>query len=166
MTYGALGTNPLADLPQSVEKLLSDFLKAHYDATITGISSDNILWDQWYSGAFKDYGIYLQDVGDFDVSTEISWSLFDIDHFTEIHVFARSTHDDYEHSADKMLFQFDKWIKKTIRNNKTGLADNGLIVMEYRDSRNIPVEDDVKDIKRKVITVRTKTMLINNDNLA
>jgi hypothetical protein len=166
MSYGNIGTSPLSDLPKTVEKLLSDFLKANYDQTITETPSTDILWDQWYSGSFKDYGIYFQDVGDFDVSTEISWSLFDIDHFTEIHVFARSTHDDYERSADKMLFQFDKWIKKTIRNNKTGLADQGIMVMEYKDARNIPVEDDMKDIKRKVITIRTKMMLINNNNLA
>jgi hypothetical protein len=165
LSYGAIGTSPLADIPKSIEQLISDFLKSHYDQSIVGAPSTDILWDTWYTGAFKDYGLYFQDVGDFDMSTEISWSVYDIDHFTEIHVFARSMHDDYERSAAKKLFQFEQWIKKTIRQNKTGLADSGIMVMEFRDSRMVPVEDDTKDIRRKVITIRSKTMLINNANL-
>jgi hypothetical protein len=163
--YGAIGTNPLRDLDTTVEHLIAEFLKANYDAVLTGVPFTDILWEQWYTGFGKDYGFYFQDVGDFDMSTEISWSIQDIDHFTEIHIFARSLHDDYDRSGARSLFYFQKWIKKILREQKTALADEGVMVMEYRDARIIPPESDKDDIRRIVITVRTKIMLINNASL-
>jgi len=163
-SYGAIGTNPFGDLDKSVEKLLVDFLKAHYDQSITGVTTSSIKWEQ-YGISQGDYAIYLQNAGDFDVSTEISNSFIEEDHYTELHIFVRSLHDDYDHSAVKQLFLFEKWIKKVLRQNRLGLADKGIACMYYRDTRHLPAEDDAQDIHRIVITIYTKVMMINNSNL-
>jgi hypothetical protein len=162
--YGAIGTNPLRDLDATVEHLIAEFLKANYDPVLVGVPLNKVLWEQWGIPT-GEYSLYFQDVGDFDMSTEISWSIQDIDHFTEIHIFAKSLHDDYARSGARSLFYFQRWIKKVLREQKTALADQGIMVMEYRDARIIPPESDKDDIRRIVITVRTKIMLINNATL-
>jgi hypothetical protein len=163
MSYGVIGTNPFGDLDKSVEKLLADFLKANYDQSITNIPVNSIKWEQ-YGISQGDYAIYLQSAGDFDISSEVSNSFFETDHFTELHVFARSLHDDYERSALKQLFLIEKWLIKTLRQNRTGLADKGIAAMYYRDTRHLPVENDTEDIRRIVVTIHTKILTINNDN--
>jgi hypothetical protein len=160
-TYGVIGTSPLGDLSKSPEKLLVDFLKTNYDQSITSIPINSIRWEQW-GIAQGDYAVYAQSTGDFDISTEISNSFFDTDHFTELHLFARSLHDDYERSAIKQLFLLESWIKKVLRQNITGLSDKGIAAMYYKDTRDLPAEDDAQDIHRKVITIQTKIMIINN----
>ena len=163
-SYGAIGTSPFRDLDKSVEKLLVDYLKTLYDVSITGIPITSIKWEQ-YGIAQGDYSIYAQSTGDFDISTEISNSFFETDHFTELHVFARSLHDDYDRSAIKQLFLIEKWIKKALRQNRIGLTDKGIAAMYYRDTRQLPTEDDAQDIHRMVITIQTKILTINNENL-
>jgi hypothetical protein len=160
-SYGVIGTSPLGDLSKTPEKLLVDFLKANYDQSITGIPITAIKWEQWGISQ-GDYAVYAQSTGDFDISSEISNSFFDTDHFTELHLFARSLHDDYDRSAIKQLFLLESWIKKVLRQNMTGLADKGLAAMYYRDTRDLPAEDDAQDIHRKVITIQTKIMIVNN----
>lgn len=164
-TYGAIGTNPLTDLDKSVEKLLADYLKTLYDQSITGIPISSIKWEQW-GIANGDYSFYFQSVGNYDVSTEVSGSFLQEDHTTELHIFARSLHDDYDRSALKQLFLFEKWIKKVLRQHRLGLQDKGISVMYYGDTRHLPTEDDAQDIHRIVITIYTKIQIINNSNLA
>lgn len=163
-SYGVIGTSPFGDLDKSVEKLLVDFLKTNYDQSITGIASTSIRWEQ-YGIAQGDYSVYAQHTGDFDISTELSNSFFETDHFTELHIFARSLHDDYERSALKQLFLIEKWIKKVLRQNRLGLADKGIAAIYYRDTRHLPTEDDAQDIHRIVITVHSKILIINNASL-
>jgi hypothetical protein len=159
--YNVIGIDPPGDLSKTPEKLLVDFLKANYDQSITGIPINSIKWEQW-GIAQGDYAIYAQSTGDFDISSEISNSFFDTDHFTELHLFARSLHDDYDRSAIKQLFLIEKWVKKVLRQNITGLSDKGIAAMYYKDTRDLPAEDDAQDVHRKVITIRTKIMTINN----
>jgi hypothetical protein len=163
-SYGVIGISPLGDLDKSIEKLLVDYLKAHYDQSITNIPVTSIKWEQ-YGISQGDYAIYLQHTGDFDISSEVSNSYFETDHYTELHVFARSLHDDYDRSALKQLFLIEKWIKKVLRQNITGLADKGIAAMYYRDTRHMPTEDDAQDIHRIVVTIQTKILTINNENL-
>ena len=153
MTYKVLGKTNGGDLEASVEHLISGYLYSHYDNTITSISVTSILWEQWFSGSTGDYGIYFQNASEQNVSRELSWTLKEYDHYTDIHVFARSLHDDYDQSAENILFKFEKWIKKVIHENKTGLVDKGIAVMEVTGSRNIMVTNDTEDIKRKIISV-------------
>jgi hypothetical protein len=164
MSYGVIGTSPFGDLDKSVEKLLVDFLKANYDQSITGIPVTSIKWEQ-YGISQGDYAVFLQSTGDFDISSEVSNSFFETDHFTELHVFARSLHDDYDRSALKQLFLIENWLKKVLRQNRTGLQDKGIAAMYYRDTRHLPVENDTEDIRRIVVTIQTKILIINNDNL-
>ena len=162
--YGAIGTSPLAELDKSVEKLLVDYLKTNYDQSITGVGVNAIRWEQ-YGISGGDYSIYAQSAGDFDISTELSNSFFETDHYTELHIFARSLHDDYDRSALKQLFLFEKWVKKVLRQNRLGLQDKGISCMYYNDTRHLPTEDDTQDIHRIVITIYTKILIINNANL-
>lgn len=162
-SYGVIGTSPFGDLDKSVEKLLVDFLKANYDQSITGIPVTSIKWEQ-YGISQGDYAIYLQSTGDFDISSEVSNSFFETDHYTELHVFARSLHDDYDRSALKYLFQIEKWLKKTLRQNRLGLANKGIAAIYYKDTRHIPVEDPTTDIRRIVVTIYSKILIINNEN--
>ena len=164
MSYGIIGTSPFGDLDKSVEKLLADYLKTVYDQSITGIPVTSIKWEQ-YGISQGDYAIYFQSAGDFDISTEVSNSFFEADHFTEMHIFARSLHDDYERSALKQLFLIEKWLKKALRQNRLGLQNKGLAAIYYRDTRNVPVEDDTQDIHRIVITIQSKILTVNNANL-
>lgn len=164
MSYGVIGTSPLGDLDKSVEKLLADYLKTLYDQSITGIPVDSIRWEQ-YGIAGGDYSLYFQSAGDFDVSRDVSNSYFETDHYTDIHVFARSLHDDYDRSAVKQLFLIEKWIKKVIRQHGLGLADKGIAAIYYKDTRSLPTEDESQDIRRIIVSVYTKILTINNENL-
>lgn len=164
MSYGVIGTSPFGDLDKSVEKLLVDFLKTNYDQSITGIPITNIKWEQ-YGISGGDYAVYAQSTGDFDISTELSNSFFETDHYTELHIFARSLHDDYDRSALKQLFLIEKWIKKVLRQNRLGLQDKGISCVYYRDTRHLPTEDDQQDVHRIVITIYSKILIINNANL-
>lgn len=153
MVYKVLGTSPAGDLPDSIEHMISDLLWTYYDSSITGISATSILWERWFSGSSGDYGLFFQDASESNVSTDQTWALKDYDHYTDIHVFARSMHDDYTHSAEKILFRFEKMIKKIIYEHKTALATKGIQVLEVVGSRNIMISSDVEDIKRKIVTV-------------
>jgi hypothetical protein len=164
MSYGVIGTSPFGDLSKSVEKLLADYLKSVYDVTITSIPVNSIKWEQ-YGISQGDYAIYFQSTGDFDISTEVSNSFFETDHFTEMHIFVRSLHDDYERSAFKQLFLLEKWVKKALRQGRLALQDKGIAAIYYRDTRQVPTEDDEQDIHRIVITIHTKILTINNSNL-
>ena len=163
-SYGVIGTSPLSDLGKTPEKLLADYLKANYDVSVTGIPVTSIRWEQW-GIAGGDYAIYFQSAGDFDVSRDVSNSFFETDHYTDIHVFARSLHDDYERSAVKQLFALEKGIKKVLRQNGLGMADKGIAYVYYKDTRSLPTEDETQDIRRIVISVYMKILTINNDNL-
>lgn len=163
-SYGCVGTSPLRDLDKSVEKLLADYLKANYDQSITGIPLTAIKWEQW-GIAQGDYAIYFQSAGDFDVSADVSNSFFETDHYTDIHVFARSLHDDYDRSAVKQLFMIERWIKKVLRQNGLGMTDKGICYAYYKDTRSLPTEDESQDIRRIVISVYMKIETINNENL-
>lgn len=164
MSYGVVGTSPLRDLDKSVEKLLADYLKTNYDQSITGIPITAIKWEQW-GIAGGDYSIYFQSAGDFDVSRDVSNSFFETDHYTDIHVFARSLHDDYDRSAVKQLFMLERWIKKVLRQGGLGMADKGICYAYYKDTRTLPSEDESQDIRRIVVSVYMKIETINNENL-
>ena len=163
-SYGVIGTSPLRDLDKTPEKLLADYLKTNYDQSVTGIPIASIRFEQW-GIAGGDYAIYFQDAGDFDVSGDVSNSFFETDHYTDIHVFARSLHDDYERSAVKQLFMLERWIKKVLRQGGLGMASNGIAYAYYKDTRSLPTEDETQDIRRVVISVYMKILTINNDNL-
>ena len=95
----------------------------------------------------------------------MSNSFFETDHYTDIHVFARSLHDDYERSAVKQLFMLERWIKKVLRQGGLGMASSGIAYAYYKDTRSLPTEDETQDIRRIVISVYMKILTINNDNL-
>jgi len=160
-SYGAIGTSPLRDISKRPEKLLVDYLKANYDPTATTIPYNNIKWEQWGISQ-GDYAVYLQQTGHFNVSTEISGTFLQYDHYIEIHVFARSLHDDYDKSALKQLFLIDNWVRKLITQNPSGLSTEGINGMWVQDTREVPTEDATDDIRRFIITVYMQIEMVNN----
>lgn len=163
MSYGVIGTSPLSDLDATIEHNIALFLQANYDQTITGIPSTDIMWEQWFLGMNKDVSIYFEHAGEFDMSMELTWALKESDHYTDIHIFVRSMKLDYNNSADKYLFLFEKWIKKVLREQKEGLKDKGILLMDYRSTRRLPTDAlDQDDVKRMVISIRSKIMWISS----
>lgn len=154
MTYKVLGANPPApDLPSSIEHMIADYLYSQYDQSITSVSVTSIVWEKWFTGSSGDYGIYFQSASDMNVSRDLTWQIKDYDHFTDVHVFVRSLDNEYPNNSEEILGKFERWIKKVIAQNPTGLAAKGLQVMEVRQTRDILAVSDIEDIKRKIITI-------------
>lgn len=166
--YGAVGTNPLSPIPKSPEKLLADLLKDNYDETITGIPFSDIegQYGKWFSG-MGDIAIFFQDTGHINVSGSVDHNIQDFDHYTDIHLFARSRNADYDDgSGEKMLYDLETWIIKTIVQHNEDLTDKGIQWIEYEDSRDMPyfMGDETNYdnlVNRRIISVFMKIRMIN-----
>lgn len=162
--YGAIGTDPLSDLTETIEQKLTGLLQTEYDAMYVGVASNKILWDIWYTGGTGDYGICVLPAGSHDMSTELSNFFFDEDHYSDIYVAVRSMHEDYARSSQRQLFLFENWIKKVLRQNRIALAEEGIAAIYYMDTRFLPRENDRDDIQKIVISVFSKVMIVNNNS--
>lgn len=164
--YGAVGTSPLSPMVNSPEHQLASMLQTYYNEDITGVPSEDINWEQWFTG-YGDIAIYFEDAGSYNVSGSVDHNIEDLDHYTDIHVFVRSLKSDYNESAEKICFDIEKWIIRTLNHRKESLASQGIQFIEYQDSRSLPYFDGDKTdydniVYRKVISVYMKIRNINN----
>lgn len=161
MSYGAVGTSPLSDFSDTIEHMIANLLYTNYDQTITGVPITDLKWEQWNVG-IGDYVFYFMDLGDFDMGYDMDWSHEFIDHYVDIHIWVRALHQDYPNIAEKQLFKFVNWIKKTLRQHKEDLKSQGILYIEYMHSRQLLPSDAIEDWKRVVISLRCNYIMISN----
>ncbi len=159
MTYGAVGRNPLADLPSSIEHLLAGLIQQYYSQSVTGIAKTAVNWEMWWSN-YGDVSIYFQNASDQVVGKELGWRIRDHMHYTDIHIFVRRNIAVYDRSAEELLFKFDKLIKQILMEHKQDLLTSGVLSVEYQRSRMTPSYNEQDNTQRLIISVISRYRLV------
>lgn len=165
LTYGAIGTNPFRKLDATPEHLLATYLKDNYDSSFTGVDTNDIKWEQWPEG-IGDCFIFFDGSITSGSDQDTGWNLQDNVKYVDIHIIVKKLGPlgfDYETSADKILFDFETWIKYLIHSNHRGLEDKGIYLIEYINTRPVSLGDADNDMKRIVVSVRMKYWMTIRD---
>lgn len=174
-SYGLAGTSPFVTWQKPASQVLADFLASYWDSSETMASLNTLNypvsevgWNQWFNND-KDLTIKFYDavsVIKAQGSIMLGGAVQEEDKIIQVHIFARSFEDDFDSSAETMLFNIEEHFKKVIHQHGPELVDKGILKLYVRSCADRPYVEKQETFnsitRRRIMTVVMRVWRVNS----
>lgn len=179
-SYGLAGTSPFRDWNSGPTDVLAEWLKSHYNASLTEVPLNNLQYAEPWSGDAGDFGIWFQRTAAYSDPEDLPGQIQNVDYYINVHIFARSGYEQYynlstgKKSAEYYLDRFERWIRQTIAVYQDELMTEGIIRVRTFEARDVALDAALSsvnpekeldfheiELKRRIMMIELKCQYIN-----